>query len=395
MGPLTRNHPVVAHASPRQSRRDDLAAGPNERLNHMTRPPSPLPVPTGTPPGPMRRWAERLMIDRAVGYGMILRYWQLLAGPITVLLVVRFFTPEQQGYYYTFWSIVGLQVCFELALPLTILTTASHQWTDCRLRPDGSIEGQADNLSRLSHLTRTTIVLFGTLSVLFGLVVLPAGLFFFAQDAASVQLPWRAPWVALTLLSTLTFALIPLLAVLEGCGQVEAIYRMNLQRGVIGNLVVWLSIPLGAGLWVPAIATAVRLGLELWLTVWHYRRFFATVLRRPRHARLDWRREVWPFQSRLMLRNFFWYLNSDLMLPVVFRYADAAAAGRFGLTWTALSTVRMACSSLVRTRVPTMGTLIAKGGRCDARRLAPPHQSCGILDVRCFMPDRLGDRVWH
>jgi len=318
-----------------------------------------------------RRFLNRLEVDRAVFYAIAQRGWQFVAGPITLILIAKNFTPEVQGFYYTFWGVVALQAFFELALPQTVITTASHQWRHLGLTGENAIQGDADSLSRLAHLTRISLMLFSASGTLFFLGVGIFGLWFFSGEAsvseASVsetsgdQIAWRSPWVTLMVLSGLTFVTTPLFAVLEGCNRVAHVYQMQLLRSIFGNFVVWIAIPLGFGLWIPALATLVRLICELVFLVGLYRHFFGSMLGKLSGARIDWWREVWPFQYRILLKGMLSYFNSDMMGPVIFHYHGAVAAGQLGMTWQIIGALRAACSSWVRARYTQMGILVAGG----------------------------------
>ena len=313
---------------------------------------------------PQRSWPRRALnrmeVDRATFYAVATRYWQFLSGPITLWLVVKYFSPEMQGFYVTFWSVIGLQMFFELAFPQTIVTMTSHLWSKLDLDEHRRLVGDKDSISRLTHLMRISTAVQAALAISFGVLAGLFGLWFFADDMAADQLVWRAPWLTLVGLSSCAFALIPFLAVLEGCDQVREIHKLNLVRGIAGSVVVWIAIPLGAALWIPALATAVRLICELGWMLGKYPRFFATFAFRPTGASIAWRKEIWPFQSKLMLKGLFNYFNADVMLPVLFRYQDSVVAGQFGLTWNILQSLRGACSSWVRTRTPRFGVLIAE-----------------------------------
>ena len=67
-------------------------------------------------------------VNRAVGYSLLARGWQVIAGPISILLVTKFFSLEEQGFYYTFASILALQVFFELGLAFVIMQFSSHEF---------------------------------------------------------------------------------------------------------------------------------------------------------------------------------------------------------------------------------------------------------------------------
>ena len=74
------------------------------------------------------RWARIAEIDRAVFVGLLNRMWSLIAGPISLVLIGFYFSPQVQGYYYTFATLLALQVFVELGIGAVIQQFASHEW---------------------------------------------------------------------------------------------------------------------------------------------------------------------------------------------------------------------------------------------------------------------------
>src|SRR5688572_3707561 len=74
------------------------------------------------------RLAQSAQIDRAVFYVLAGRVWSFASGPITLVLIASQLTPQVQGYYYTFASLVALQGFAELGLGIVIVQFASHEW---------------------------------------------------------------------------------------------------------------------------------------------------------------------------------------------------------------------------------------------------------------------------
>ncbi len=303
---------------------------------------------------------NRLEVDQAVFFAISARLWQFIAGPITVILIGTFFSREVQGYYYTFWSLIALQTVFDFSFQQVIVNFASHEWEKLALTTDHRVEGDDDSVSRLASLLRRSLFWYAVAAVAFFVIVGAAGLAFFAQSPSSDQLVWRMPWLALVALTALTFWTTPCLAVLEGCNQVRSVYQLQFVRAVSGNMAVWALIPLGAQLWVPVAAAAVRLVCELaWLGCRH-RRFFLTFLRKPRGATIDWRLEVWPFQWRVGTKGLLTFFNTFMINPVVFYYHGEVAAGQLGMTWQILTSLQAACMSWVKARTAQFGMLVAK-----------------------------------
>ena len=61
----------------------------------------------------LRHWGRHVVgFDRAVGFSVLGRFWSSAAGLVTVALIARFLSSVEQGYYYTFGSLVALQIVF-------------------------------------------------------------------------------------------------------------------------------------------------------------------------------------------------------------------------------------------------------------------------------------------
>src|SRR6202162_208341 len=90
----------------------------------------------------IRRWLRTVLgLDRAVGFTVLARFWGSSAGLVTVLLIARFLTPAEQGYYYTFGSLVAIQMIFELGFSFVILQLASHERAQLSISDDYRITG--------------------------------------------------------------------------------------------------------------------------------------------------------------------------------------------------------------------------------------------------------------
>src|ERR1035437_9646960 len=60
-------------------------------------------------------------LDRAVAFTVLWRGWGAATGVVTLLFIAHFLTLTEQGYYYTFSSLVALQIVFELGFSVVIL----------------------------------------------------------------------------------------------------------------------------------------------------------------------------------------------------------------------------------------------------------------------------------
>jgi len=311
-------------------------------------------------PPPRTTWATRLGIDPAVAFALGTRGWQFLAGPVTALMIAGFFSGAQQGYFYTFWSLIELQIFFELGFSASIIHVASHEWAKLRINGSGAIEGNADNLSRLISLGRLIFSWYAVAGAAFMLLVGVGGAMFLSQNEAP-GFDWVAPWICLVVVNGLLIWVFPFSAFLEGCNQVAAIHRLAMIQAVTGNLAVWTFIALGGGLWTAVVAAGVRLAWYLVLVLVQYGRFFRPFFRRPAGPKMHWREEVWPMQWRAGVQSVFGYFSTWLFTPVIFSYHDPAAAGRMGMTWTIVIALQRGALAWVQTRAARFGILAAQG----------------------------------
>ncbi|MBT6902530.1 MAG: hypothetical protein HOA32_16150, partial [Nitrospina sp.] len=79
------------------------------------------------------RWIE---VDRAVAFAILVKVWSLFAGPVTLYLISIYLSPEIQGFYYTFLSLIALQSFVELGFYIVITQFASHEWASLELDHD-------------------------------------------------------------------------------------------------------------------------------------------------------------------------------------------------------------------------------------------------------------------
>lgn len=301
------------------------------------------------------KWAE---VDRAIFYGLLNRGWSVVAGPITILLIGSHFSPVTQGYYYTFQSLLTLQVLVELGFGVVIIQFASHEWSRLRLADDGQITGDADALSRLASLIRIALRWYFSGGAILAMVLMVAGYLFFSQSA-SADVNWVLPWLFLCALTGLRLWLTPLWSVIEGCNQVAQVYGYRLAEGIIASIVTWTAITAGATLWVHVVASLVVFILAAVFLGIQFRDFFTNALKAPVSSRIDWHSEVWPMQWRTALSWLSGYLVFALFVPVIFYYQGAVLAGQVGMTLNITGALSILASTWVAAKTPQFGLLIA------------------------------------
>ena len=310
----------------------------------------------------LARFTRLLGVDAAILFTVLARGWSSLAGLVTLALIARFLSPAEQGYYYTFYPLVNLQIIFELGFSVVILQTASHEAAHLVIHPDGRIDGPRQHAARLASTLAKAVRWYSVAALALLAVLLPAGSHFFARHGTPGQtVHWLGPWIVAAVATTFTFQIDPVFSFLEGCGYVPQIARARLAQAITGSLLGWGALALGRGLFAPGLiigGQALAGGVFL-LTRRRLLRALVTMPVKP-EERVSWRGDIWPFQWRMAISWVCGYATFQLFTPVLFAHAGAVEAGRMGMSLNiagALSTVALAW---MNTKAAPFGQLIAR-----------------------------------
>ena len=85
------------------------------------------------------RLLHRAGIDFHVLATLLSRGWSVVAGAVTVLLVPFWLTTTEQGFYFTFSSLLGMQILFELGLGQVIIQLVGHDAAKLRYIEGGRV----------------------------------------------------------------------------------------------------------------------------------------------------------------------------------------------------------------------------------------------------------------
>ena len=307
--------------------------------------------------------AERLRsmeINRAVLWGIAHRGWSFFAGPISIFLVASCFTPEVQGYYYSFSSLLALNIFAELGLGVVVVNFSSREWASLKLSPDGMVQGDATAKVRLSCLLKKVLQWFLFAAIILCWILLLGGLWLFQVRETTVE--WTSPWLFLAVLASIQFLGLPFFSVLEGCNFVGEVNLIRLIAGVGASVGLWLGIVCGLGLWVNACGLLVNVSVSGFLLAKWFGRFFQHLLRVPVQGdEISWWNDLFPMQWRIAVSWISGFFSYNLFVPVLFRFHGPEVAGKMGMTWTVVSTVTTITNAWVSPQFPRFGLFLARG----------------------------------
>ena len=308
----------------------------------------------------LKHW---LGLDRAIAFTVMARFWSAGAGIVTVLLIARFLTPNEQGYYYTFSSLVALQIVFELGFSFVVLQLAAHERAQLTFLPNGDIQGNAVSHSRLASVLQKSVRWYSVAAVLMAAILLPTGFYFFTvHPHPGPEVFWRAPWVLLVVAASLTFQLDPVFSFLEGCGSISQVARMRFGQAMLGSLLAWGAMATHHGLFSPAmmILSQAAVGLAFLFSSPRKTMLKNLLMHKVGQHFIGWRREIWPFQWRIAISWLCGYFIFQLFNPVLFAYQGPVAAGRMGMSLSIASSIGAVALAWMNTKASPFGNMVAR-----------------------------------
>lgn len=304
---------------------------------------------------------HRLGVDKAIGFTILARGWSSFAGLVTVALIARFLSPAQQGYYYTFGSLIALQIVFELGFSFVILQMASHERAHLTFSEKEEITGDPTAHDRLASVLQKTVRWYSAAALFLAIFLLSAGYHFFsAHQQHGPAVAWQWPWIVAAIAASFTFQLDPILSFMEGCGFVARVARLRLAQAATGSTLAWLSLASHHGLFAPAMVIVGNASVaEVW--IFRRRRLLLPLLRhKPGQNRIKWWTEVWPFQWRIAISWLCGYFIFQLYNPVLFAFHGPVVAGQMGMSLSLAGALVTVSVSWVNTKAAPFGSMIAR-----------------------------------
>lgn len=299
-----------------------------------------------------------LGVDRAIFFSNAFQAIRFLTSPVTMVLVLRYLTPEVQGYFYAFSGIVAMQTLLELGFSQNIVQFTAHEFSKLRFTSELKLEGDPVALSRIISLGRLAFVYYSLAALVILFVVGIGGHLFFSLSHDH-GVAWQGAWWIISTTAAFAVMVNPAWALLEGCNKVTNVAQYRCMVSLLGFFVNALALWGGAGIYVPAICSASTFLFAVGYLFFVWKRFFAQFLTKPQHGKVSWRHEIWPLQWRVALSSMSGYFIYDIMNPIAFHFCGAVDAGRFGMSAQMVRMVFNTSMTWMYTKIPRFGILVA------------------------------------
>lgn len=303
---------------------------------------------------------KKLGIDKSIAYTSGGQIISSGGGLLTALFILKCLSGEEQGYYYTFKSILAIQVFFELGMNTVITQYAAHDvshltWNKTHL------EGDDFYKSRLSSLLHFCLKWYCFFSIVLLATLIIGGFSFFNHFNDSNPVQWQTPWLILCLTTALNLVLTPLFSFLQGLGKIKEVARYFFYKYLFYLLSVLISFALGAKLYALSIGNIVYIAISLFFLFFSsFGRIIWNIFQTNITTRISYFKEIFPFQWKIAVSWISGYFIFQLFNPVIFAIDGSTAAGQMGMTLTVLTGIQAFTYNWTSTKIPIYSGLIEK-----------------------------------
>lgn len=308
----------------------------------------------------VKRIMNRIGMDGAIAYSSAARIFQAFAGVVSVFVLAYFLSGPEQGYYFTFNSILAAQIFFELGFTGIMTQYVAHEVVHLKLNESYIYEGEERFKSRLAYLVRFCLKWYVVVAILFFAIIVVVGFVYFSRFASSEDnINWQAPWILLSFSTAIKLFQSPFTAIYTGLGKVKEMNRIAFYQQLIIPISQWILFACGLKLYVIGIGSLLAV-LLWWVFVlqsglW---RILFNLLKEKVTETISYMKEIFPYQWKIALSWVSGYFIYQLFNPVLFATEGAVIAGQMGMTVQVLNTIQGFSFSWQNTKIPRYCGLI-------------------------------------
>ena len=301
-----------------------------------------------------------LNIDKKIGIFLSSKLFSYLSYPITLGLIIKFLTPLEQGYYYTFLTLLSFSMFLELGLGVILTNFSSHEFGRLSWK-NNNLHGDKIAVKRSLMLIKKTILWFSFVALLFFLLMLGMGAYFFLDSAPT---NYYITWIYFIIVFSPGLIISPLLSLLQGFGRIKEVQSVIFFQVFFSILAFWVALLMNFNIYALVIQFAVQNLISFLYLFFKYRNLIFLSLVESNNL-FSWKDEVLPLQLKTGFTWLVSYLGINLLIPFSFKIFGPEIAGQLGMSFKIAEITSIICLAWTNTRVPRMGSIIASKNRIE------------------------------
>jgi O-antigen/teichoic acid export membrane protein len=294
---------------------------------------------------------------RDLFFTLLNQLWRLVSGPVTMLLIPLFLSPEQQGYWYLFGSLSALSIFADLGFSNIILQFSAHEFAYLHFLDSGLLDGEDSKLKRLGSFFRFVIKWISTICAVIFPVIYIIGIGFFVRD--NVLAVYLMPWTLYAVGSLINFFNNSILSFIEGLNKIEIIQKYRFLVAIVNTSVAAIVLPLGGNVYALAFGILLSsLALSFFIFT-RFRKLLAQLLNISRGFVHSWKKEIIPLFAKYVISFSSGYFTFQIYTPLMHYFHGPVYSGKVGITLALVMAIFNMSNIWMYTITPKMNMLIS------------------------------------
>lgn len=310
-----------------------------------------------------KKVANRIGLDRDILWSIYNKFWSAAKGPISVIFILQFLLPEDQGLWYTFISLGALKVFAELGFTNIITQFVSHEFANVQ-EGENQIIGGEDSVNRFFSLINYSLKLYLIIVPIAILIMVIVGFFYFGTENRNTLLAWSV----FSVIGGLTLILSLFQAIYKGLDKVKIIQKNLLIGSIMMAIGNWSFLYFEFKVWALIVGNTLGL-LAMLFHIYKIAPFFwKQVIEYKPIKKISWGGEILKLQWKYAISWISGYFIFNLIVPVLYKYEDPIIAGKYGITYTVLITIVGISQAWIVTKIPKFNIMLASGKKSELKQ---------------------------
>jgi O-antigen/teichoic acid export membrane protein len=307
------------------------------------------------------KWNRVIEINqqhRDLFFTLLNQLWRLISGPVMLLLIPLFLSPEQQGYWYLFGSLSALSIFADLGFSNIILQFSAHEFAYLHFLDNGLLAGEEINLQRLGSFFRFVIKWISSICAVVFPVIYIIGIVFFIRD--KILLVYLLPWSLYAVGSLINFFNNSILSFIEGLNRIESIQKVRFGVAIIHTVVIAMALASGCNIYALALGTLLSTS-SIFISIFgRFRKLLVQLLNVSRGFKYSWKKEILPLFVRYALSFASGYFIFQIYTPLMHYFHGPVYSGKVGITLALVMAIFNMSNIWMYTITPKMNMLISQ-----------------------------------
>jgi len=291
-------------------------------------------------------------------FTLINQFWRLVSGPITMLLIPLYLSPEQQGYWYLFSSLAALSIFADLGFSNIILQFSAHEYAFLHFTDTGLLYGEETYLKKLGSFFRFTIKWISTICLIVFPVIFIIGIGFFIRD--QVLSIYFLPWTIFAIGSLINFFNNSILSFVEGLNKIEIIQKIRFRVAILNTVILAVILIFGGNIYALAIGSLLSAS-SIFISIFGgFRKLLNQLLDISKKYLYPWKKEIVPLFIKYALSFSSGYFLFQIYTPLMHYFHGAVYSGKVGITLALVTAIFNMSNIWMYTIIPKMNMLVSQ-----------------------------------